>query len=70
MVAIAGLEMTGSGGRPREEDEEVGGERARGGSTDTLGSARDERRRIVFQFVVGHGPWNTHPCCNMSSRVY
>lgn len=73
MFASASLEITGSGGGG-QGGEPGGGRRARSGSTDTLGSAgRDERvrsRRIVFQFVVGHGPWNTHLCCNMSSRVY
>lgn len=62
MLAVADLQMTGSGGRAREEDEEEdqlgAGARTRWGPP-----ARDERvrsRRIAFQFVVGHGPWDIH----------
>lgn len=54
-----------------EEEEELGaGARTRWGPPAGTSVYGVLRRRIVFQFVVGHGPWNTHLCCNMSSRVY
>lgn len=72
MAAGASLEMTGSGGGPREEEEEEeelgAGARTRWGPP--AGTSVYGVGELCSSLSVGHGPWNTHLCCNMSSRVY